>query len=74
MCGELYLFGKSLVTREAEFFRSKNDQKILKVNWAENMRRCCSMGMVPMSFETPEQFRCMFEIITCTYNFKLLQV
>ncbi|CAB3387257.1 Hypothetical predicted protein [Cloeon dipterum] len=46
ICGELYLFGKSIVT------------------WKENLKRCCSIGMKPIAFETFDQFNCLKKLTT----------
>jgi len=29
------------------------------VNWSENGRRCCTIGMTPISFETQNEFDCL---------------
>ncbi|XP_065339885.1 uncharacterized protein LOC135939425 [Cloeon dipterum] len=56
ICGELYLFGKSIVT------------------WETNVKRCCSIGMKPVAFETLEKFNCFknitqFEVWPYNFNY-----
>ncbi|XP_059489302.1 uncharacterized protein LOC132204680 [Neocloeon triangulifer] len=50
-CGILYLFGKSIVT------------------WEANRKKCCSLGMVPITIENADKQTCLNKLVeTWEYN------
>jgi hypothetical protein len=52
---------------------------LTKVNWTQNIERCCSLGMVPISFNTAEEQTCFGNLSSngiscrCFFAFKIFE-
>jgi hypothetical protein len=62
-CGELYVFGKSIVSYNSEGIYILKLFETHKANWEQNMAKCCSLGMTPISIDTKEKSMCFNKFI-----------